>query len=335
MAGLLEKPTTDTAPEAAATPEAPAPAPAPEAPARTCATCSAGLVEGQDWCLECGSAQPGRLGGRPGWRAALTVLAVTALLVGGAGAAAYAALTTEAQRDATAAAPPAATPTVAAPPPVQAPAPTQAEETPTVQAPESDPADVPAPSDSSDDDTPAVTPTPSDGTSGTTGTSGSGTSGTGTGGDTTSDDAAAEPVAIDLPAKAAKLYDPFGRAANAGSKPANAVDGKQSTAFELPVDPAEGTVRAGLLLSLDEAKTLGDLEFTAGTPGFTVEVYATRSKELPPDVLDSRWEHVGDRRDVGVEETVELGGTFRHVLLWITEQPADTKVALTEVQLYD
>ena len=99
-------------------------------------------------------------------------------------AAAYAALTTEAQRDATAAAPPEATPTVAAPPPVQAPTPTQ-EATPTVDAPESDPAEVPAPSDSGDDAdtavTPTPTPTPSTGSGSTPSTGGS--TGTDTGGD--------------------------------------------------------------------------------------------------------------------------------------------------------
>lgn len=327
MAGLLEKPTTDV-PEAAATPpDAPVPAtPTPEAPARPCATCAAPLADGQDWCLECGSAQPGRLGGRPGWRAALTVLAVTLLLVGGAGAAAYAALSTEAQRDATAAAPPQAAPTVAQPPVVQAPPPTQAEEAPTVDAPESDPADVPAPSDAGDGDT-AVTPsTPS-----TPSTSGGGTTGgtdTGAG-----EEAAAEPVAIELTAKSARLYDPFGRAA--GAKPDNAVDGKAKTAFELPVNPADGAVRAGLTLSLAKAATLSDLVFQADTPGFTVEIYATKDAEIPPDVLDARWEHVANRRDAGVEETVALDGKFRHVLLWVTEQPADTKVAIPEVQLFD
>ena len=341
MAGLLDKPTTDAPqgaapPPAEATPGAPAPVPAPEAPLRTCATCSAALVEGQDWCLECGAAQPGRLGGRPGWRAALTVLAVTAVLVGGAAAAAYAALTTEAQRDATSAAPPQATPTVAAPAPVQAPAQTQADETPAVKAPESDPADVPAPSsgDSGDDAPAPVAAAPSTPVTPSTPSSGSDAGGSSGGSGTPDEDAAAAPVAIDLPAKSAALYDPFGRA-KGDAAPANAVDGKERTAFELPVNPEDATVRAGLTLSLDKATTLSDLRFQAGTPGFSVEVYATKDAQIPPDVLDARWEHIGDRSDVGVEETVALDGKFRHVLLWVTEQPADTKVAIPEVQLFD
>jgi hypothetical protein len=39
------------------------------------------MAQEQDWCLSCGTAAPGRLGERPGWRAALTVLGATLALV--------------------------------------------------------------------------------------------------------------------------------------------------------------------------------------------------------------------------------------------------------------
>src|SRR4051794_26533550 len=60
------------------------------------------MVAGQDWCLECGTAAPGRLGARPGWRAAFTVVAAVLLLVFGAGIAGYAALTSDSERTASA-----------------------------------------------------------------------------------------------------------------------------------------------------------------------------------------------------------------------------------------
>src|SRR4051794_33670216 len=60
--------------------------------ARTCPTCHSPLEPEQDWCLQCGEAQPGRLAALPGKRAAATVIALTALIVGGAVAASYAAL---------------------------------------------------------------------------------------------------------------------------------------------------------------------------------------------------------------------------------------------------
>src|SRR4051812_45349271 len=81
--------------------EAAAPAPEPAPDVRTCPTCEAPMEAEQDWCLNCGQAAPGRLGGRPGMRAAATVIALTLTLAGGAVAASYAALQSDAHRDAT------------------------------------------------------------------------------------------------------------------------------------------------------------------------------------------------------------------------------------------
>src|ERR1700761_9433007 len=87
MTLLLRSTDTETKPESGQT-EAPAP---PEV--RTCPKCSAPLEDGQDWCLNCGEAQPGgRRMALPGKRATATVLALTTVLVGGAVAASYAAL---------------------------------------------------------------------------------------------------------------------------------------------------------------------------------------------------------------------------------------------------
>ncbi|HTR88798.1 MAG TPA: hypothetical protein VMG62_01650, partial [Solirubrobacteraceae bacterium] len=63
------------------------------APAASCRNCGAPMQPGQDWCLSCGAGAPGSLeSGGPGWRSATTLLIATAVLVLGAGAAAYAAL---------------------------------------------------------------------------------------------------------------------------------------------------------------------------------------------------------------------------------------------------
>ena len=293
-----------------------------DAPARPCTTCGAGLAGAQDWCLECGSAQPGRIGGRPGWRAALTVLALTGVLATGAGAAAYAALSSEAQRQAAAPPPPAAAPQVAQVPPQTTPPATTAQ-TPTVEAPDSEPADVPEPSGddaASAEDAPALAPSDDGGDGGADAGGGA-------------DDEPAEPVALDLPADAASTYDPYSRGNEQVGDPADALDGRRSTAWEAPVGP-EGEVRIGLAVSLEEAQALSRLVLRADTPGFTVEVYGTRAAELPPDVLDARWKNLGSTRDAGLREKVVLDGRFRHVLLWFTAQPADTIVRIPEVQLF-
>lgn len=72
----------------------------------------------QDWCLQCGAGQPGSLGHGAGWRAGAAALGAVAVLVAGAGVAAYAALgkhsrkppAAVALRPATGAVPPAGTP---------------------------------------------------------------------------------------------------------------------------------------------------------------------------------------------------------------------------------
>src|SRR3954467_4721331 len=96
------------------------------APERLCSECSAPLQPDQDWCLECGTAQPDRPGARPGWRTAAAVLATTGVLASGAVAAAYAGLSADARKAAAPnaqAALPAQPPAPPAPPPPRAPPP--------------------------------------------------------------------------------------------------------------------------------------------------------------------------------------------------------------------
>src|ERR687888_334644 len=110
-------------------PDAKAPAPNAETPpddapeVRACPSCQSPLEPDQDWCLQCGQARPGRVGGMPGRRATATVLTVTALIAGGAVAASYAALNHHGKAPASptptqlAQVPSAAVPAAPAPPP--------------------------------------------------------------------------------------------------------------------------------------------------------------------------------------------------------------------------
>lgn len=316
MAGLLERPTTE-APEASA-PPAPA-----EPVARLCASCAAPLTSGQDWCLECGTAQPGRLGTRPGWRAALAVLALTGVLASGAVAASYAAMSSDARRESVAPPvaaapvvtppPPAAAPPAPEPePPVEAPAPFDEAPAPEPPAPEPPAPEPPAPA-------PAPAPAPS----------GSG----GTGGGAAEDEQPAEPEPVALEPAAATTYNPSGRD-EAGADAQLAIDGKSRTAWRAPAAP-DGSVRLGVALSLEEARRIGALRLQANTPGFTVEVFGTRADDVPATLEDPAWKRLDRQGDVGVEETLDVGGTFRHVLVWVTSQPADTRVGIAELELLE
>lgn len=345
MTLLLRDPDAKAAAPNAETP----PEGAPEA--RACPRCQSPLETGQDWCLQCGEARPGRLAALPGKRAAATVMALTALIVGGAVAASYAALNDDpapkpAQQLAQ-------VPSTATPPAV-APAPAPVDPAASTPA----PADTttPAPSGGSalpsTGNTPA-TPAPSSGSSGSTGssstgsTSGSstgtstGSSGTKTGSSTGSGTGAKStprtdttpaptpPKAIALADGAGALYDPYSRDTAAGD-PAKALDGNPATSFPITVADGATTVGAGLVVDLGKNRGLRELDLTTKTPGFKMELYATDSDVLPPDVLDTRWAHIKDVSDVGTaadqKQIVTLGsGTtkYRHVLLWFTAPPKD------------
>ncbi len=348
METLTRHPPADAAADPAAPLAVPAPepaAPADGAPAEAepaCATCAAPMAAGQDWCLECGTAAPGRLGRRPGWRAVGSTLALTLLLVGGAGAASYAALSSDATRGAAAPPPADGTPVAQAPPAVPAPAapaipptvvtPPAASKLPTpprVSLPSapvvpSSPVRIPS--------TPAksATTTPKGSTtdSSVTGTRGTGTSS----GDTAKPVAALTPLAFD--AASVSLYDPYGRATPAGD-PADAHDGDTATAFTVGSSSA-GNLQVGVVVDLGAVKQVRGLTISA-TKGVAVEVYASDSSVLPPDILDTRWDHPASRKATSTTEKVTFprgGKRYRYVTVWFTKAPkAVTSVAVKELEL--
>ena len=348
-----------------ASPEAAPPPPGgpvlPTAPDFACETCGAAMARGQDWCLECGTAAPGRLGTRPGWRAAFTVVGLTTLLLVCGVIAASAALTSDAER--TASAPPAgsgAPSTAQTPGGVAGATPDQPGVTgPGVTAPATPPAangtpiipttkppqtatsrpivppgaqtpaagDGPAPSGTSAD-TPSRDSSPSAGS-------------TGTGRDTGTTAAASAPVTIDLAKNAARTYDPTKRAGAEFGPAALAVDSKPETVWDVTV-PADGQpIAAGLVLDLGKPYALHSLRLDTPTDGFTVEIYGAKSaKQLPEDVIDKRWIHLTDKKFVLDDEPIPVkgkgdGAKVQLVLLHFTTpgEPDDPRVAIGDVKL--
>src|SRR4051794_35098235 len=333
-------------------------APAGETPAEAqpqgaaCPKCQAPVEPGQDWCLNCGEAQPSRRVSLPGKRAAATVLALTTVLVGGAVAASYAALTDGSETPAT------PTQVAQAPQPAPTPAPPASTAVPSDTAPPStsvppDPAGSVPPATGGGSSTPPVddtpvTPAPTDSGTG----SSAGTGSTGSSGSSGSDDNAdtrtntsttttpAAPVKIDLADGAGSLYDPFTRDTAAGD-PAKALDGDPNTSFPITVAAGSQQVGAGLAIDLGKQQGVRELDLTTKTPGFKIEIYATDETDLPPDVLDTRWAHLKDVTGVGTDgdgkQSVTLGaGTskYRHLLLWVTAPPTDgSTVRFGEVKL--
>jgi hypothetical protein len=294
----------------------------------------------QDWCLTCGTAAAGRLGERPGWRAASTVIALTLLLVLGAVGAGYAALTGDGQKKATAppqtqaqVTPPAATP----PAPTTPPAATQAQ--PTTPAQPAKPKKLPkvtTPSAGSTQGSP-VTPTPP--ASSSPSTSPATTTPATTTPDTTTQPADTGPQAIDLNGDAGTVYDPYGRI-KASGEATRALDGDATTSWYVdPKDPQQ--IGVGYAVDLGKLQGIREIELQTPTAGFRMEIYATDEPELPPDILDTRWSHITNVSNVGAKDDgkqkIVLGaGTtkYRNVLLWFTQPPTDgPRLRLTELKL--
>ena len=322
MPDVLEQPRTDTPEEA------------PDFDVRLCANCSSAMAADQDWCLECGIAQPGRLGRKHGWRAALTVVALTGVLATGAVAASYAALSSDAQRSASAPPPPGAAPTVTQPPVQTAP---PAETTPEVPAPSSDAGDdlpeAPAGGDSGSGADLPSTPAPATPSGGSAGSSFGGSTGGSSGGGGSS---APTHTPIELSGNAARTLDPDDRGTRATlGDPDEAIDGDESTFWQAPADKETGKVGIGLVVSLAEAREIYAARIATGTPGFSMTLYGAKSKAIPPDTIDTRWVRLKSTKDFGPQETLRVDGSYRHVLLWFDKQPADNKVAITEVELLD
>jgi hypothetical protein len=329
------------------------------APDFACETCGAAMQRGQDWCLECGTAAPGRLGQKPGWRAAFTVVGLSTLLLCCALIATYAALTGDAER--TASAPPtgSATPVTAAPDTAAAVPPagvvTPGATGPGVTAPPAPPTNVtplvptPNPAQGATNtpvtppavqppaaQPPAAAPPP---TAAGTGT-GTGTSGTGTGNGTATA-AATEAVTITFKKDAAQTYDPIKRAGAEFGPPEDAIDDKTDTVWDVTV-PADGQpIDAGLVIDLGKPYALRSLRLDTPTDGFTLEIYGAKSaKELPEDVIDKRWIHLTDKKFVLDGEPILLkgkggGAKVQLVLLHIKQaaDPDDPHVAIGNVTL--
>lgn len=311
----------------------------------------------QDWCLECGTAAPGRLSAaRPGWRAVGTTLALTLVLVGGAGAASYAALSSDANQEAATGATGAGTPVAQAPPTVPAlpapvapapdatPAPTVKTPAPKLPTAPKTTAQVPTPAPSTP--APAPTPTPAPvvpkapaSTSTTTppkaeapaAPRGQGTSATGSGSSTTL--AGADPLT--LADGSVAVYDPYGRAGTPGDT-AGAYDGDPATTFKLSAD-GSGELQVGVVVDLGERKKVRGVELDTTTKEGRVEIYATDSATLPTDILDTRWDHPASRAALDGAERIRFpggGANYRYVTFWFTVPPRTGRtVAIKEIKV--
>jgi hypothetical protein len=313
------------------------------------------MQRGQDWCLECGRAAPGRLGARPGWRAAFTVVGVTLLLVCCAVVASYAALTSKAERSASAPSPGSGQPIIAGTPPVAQPAPATPIQpggtgpgttppTATIPLPAAGKPIIPVPQGGAPlPNTPVIPPAKQAPATGAQPPANATTPGTAKQSPTGAQPSApqASPRIVPLKAGAASTYDPGKRAGAEFGPAANAIDKQPDTVWDVVV-PADGQpLGVGLMIKLGAPLALQSLRLDTPTPGFRVELYgAVDDKQLPTDIIDKRWIHLTDRKGVVDGEQISLkgkgeGAKFKLFMLYVTQaaDATDPRVALGNVEL--
>jgi hypothetical protein len=324
---------------------------------RTCQKCGAPLGAGQDWCLQCGAAAPGSLGpGGPGWRSAAVVLGATAVLVLGAAAAAYAALSQpSAHKPAAkvitiAQAPTASTSTIPTTPGATSTptATTPAPITPTTSKPlggTTTPPKIPltAPTPKSSGATPTKSSTTKTTTEPGTGTSKSKGENSGESGEPSSEG----PTPILLDTNAASTYNPYNLPTSSFGDPSLAIDGETSTGWTAQVEPSNAPHMAvGLAIDLHTPQRVGAIVLVTSTPGMTVQVYGSNTAQLPASITDPAWVTLSPSLRVKKHHThIDLhhsAKAFRFITLWISAAPqssvgtptAPGHVSVNELELF-
>jgi hypothetical protein len=346
---LADPPPAPVEPPAAspATEAAPAEAPAPVGAQGGCANCGSPMLASQDWCLQCGAGAPGSLGSAgAGWGSLAVILTATVLLVLGAAAAGYAALskgTTHKPKavaqnttplSGTPSTPAITPPTIATPKTIGTPK-TLKPATPlaTVKPPKI-PLTVATPK------IPAIT-TPTITTPTTTSTPT-----TETGGSTTTTTKTPPPEPILLDTNAAETYNPKEYPVSTFGDPTLVIDGETSTGWTAQVDPTIAPkMAAGLVFNLKAAQKVSSLKLITTAPGITVQVFGSNSKTLPKTIGDPAWSKLSQSVVVKTRHfEIKLKSTtaFRLLTLWISKVPtasvgtvkAPGHVAINEVELF-
>ncbi len=323
-------------------------------PTRQCSKCGAALLDGQDWCLQCGTGAPESLRTRtPTWRSAAVILTTLAILVAGAAGAAYAALskgggkaaravTTVAQVPA-ATTPPPTTPTTPPPP---------AATTPTVGVPTtikpSTPPKIPLAS-------PTPTPTPSVPTPTTGGSIPKPSKQKANANTPVGEAPSTEALLLDT--NAAATYNPYNYATTNFGDPSLAIDGDASTGWTALVEPSVAPKMAeGLVIDLNTPRKLGAVGLATTTPGMTVQIYGADGQAPPTSITDPAWVALTPALQTSKKHArIKLGGPnapaavqqaakqpHRFVVLWISQAPASAvgtpeapgHVSVNELELF-
>jgi hypothetical protein len=306
------------------------------------------MTAGQDWCLQCGAGAPGSLG-TPGWRSAATILGVVAVLVLGAAAAAFAALSKGAGRAplvtktvAQAPAPSATTPATGTVPVTPGALGTTPKAATTLPLGTVKPPKIPLT---------AVTPKASEKASTTTTPASETKTGTSTNTTSTSttpsekSNEESQQSAIVLDTDAASTYNPYDYPASGFGDPSLAIDGDPATAWTAQVNAASAPKMAqGLLIDIKAKEKVAVLELISSTPGMTVQVYGANGHTAPSTITAPAWTPLSAPELVKKKHLRialrDSSKAFTFITLWISKAPesstpeAPGHVDVNELELF-
>jgi hypothetical protein len=300
------------------------------------------MAGGQDWCLQCGAGAPGSLG-TPGWRSAATILGVVAVLVLGAAAAAFAALSKGAGKApvvtktvAQASVPSATTPAAGTPGALgSTPKATTTLPLGTVKPPK---IPLTAVTPKASEKTTTTTPTTETKT-GTTNTTSTST----TPSEKTNEESQQSAIVLDT--DAASTYNPYEYPASGFGDPSLAIDGDPSTAWTAQVIAASAPKMAqGLLIDIKAKEKVAVLELITSTPGMTVQVYGANGHTAPSTITAPAWTPLS-RPELAKKKHLRIAlrdssKAFTFIALWISKAPesstpeAPGHVDVNELELF-
>ncbi len=303
------------------------------------------MVAGQDWCLQCGAGAPGSLG-TPSWRSAATILAVVVVLVLGAAAAAFAALSKGPGKAPVVSKTVAQTPVATAPAGTTPGTPGALGTTPTTKAtlplgtvkPPKIPLTAVTPK-ASEKTTTTTTPAAETKTTPSTNTTSTST----TPSEKTGEES--QQAAILLDTNAASTYNPYNYPASGFGDPSLAIDGDTSTAWTAQVNAATAPKMAqGLLIDIKAKERVAVLELITSTPGMTVQVYGADGHTAPSTITAPAWTPLSPPE---VVKKKHLRIALRHsakaftfITVWISKAPesstpqAPGHVDVNELELF-
>jgi len=303
------------------------------------------MALGQDWCLQCGAGARGSLG-LSSARSAATILGVTAVLVLGAAAAGYAALSKGKHRPATVTTTVAQTTTpVPATPGVTTPVTpgSPSAGTPGLTLPRLKPPKIPL--STTTPKIPATTSPISPSTGAPTNTSTTTTPAIAPSGGATTPESL--PAAILLDTNAASTYNPYSYPASDFGDPSLTIDGDSATAWTARVEPASAPKMAeGVLINLKSRRKLSAIKLVTSTPGMTVQVFGANGHTAPASITDRAWVALS-RYEVVKKKRLRItlrdsNTAFSFVTLWISHAPAASvgtpeapgHVSVNEIELF-